>query len=393
MKLFLHLCKLILSMVPIRIRRFLKGVLPHGFYDRSARTVSWIGSREQRLEKHLFFAVPPSFYGRHQYPTYLGISLTSRCNLRCFFCRREWFDRGDLKFENIFKLERAIKYANIIQLSFDGEPLLYPKFPDVLRYIYSINDRKDLIHIVTNGTRLSGNVASLLHGHLGGLDISLNAASEETYNRDMKYGNFRQTVSAVRAFLSELDEWERRKVILSFVVHTANYHEMPEFVSLASDLGISAVFVQSYRVVRAEEAQLSILNIKDNYNAMVDKALDIGAKLGVKVNVGRFSNFSNAKEFDYRACLKPFQECWIMSNGDLVACCFSDGYIMGNAYRSTFEAAWFGEAYRRLRNGQWLPACPRCLAYRPFTDYVHHIHPRISGSEESQRIIQHYEAR
>jgi len=337
----------------------------------------------------MWFAVPPSCYGEHQYPPYLGISLTDRCNLRCFFCRREWFDRGDLEFENIFKLQRAIRYARIIQLSMYGEPLLYPRFEDVLSYIYSINDRRDLIHMVTNGTRLSRHVASLLRGHLGGLVISLNAATEETYNRDMKYGNFRELMSAVEAFLSELDERDRRKVALSFVAHTGNYREMPDFVSLACDLGISAVTILPYRVVRAEDSRLSLLHVKENYDATLDRALDVGAKRGVKFNASRFSNVGYFGDFRY--CLKPFEECWIQSNGDVEVCCFTDRYSMGNVYRSTFEAVWFGEAYRRLRKERWLPACHRCPGYRPFDDYAHHIHPMAAGSEESERIREQYD--
>ena len=375
---------LMLRLVPTRVRRFLGEALGPGSHDRFGRIVSRLSTKEQRL----WFAVPSSCYGKRQYPSNLGITLTTRCNLRCFFCRPEWFPSGDLEFENIFKLEKAIKHAKVIQLSSGGEPLLYPKFEDVLGYIYSMNPREDLVHIVTNGTRLSRHVASLVRGHLGSLVISLNAATEETYNRDMKYGNFSETVSAVRAFMSELDECDGRKVVLSFVAHAGNFREMPGFVSLACDLGMSSVGVLPYHVVRAEDSRLSLLNVREEYNATVDRALDAGAKLGVKFSAGKFAY---AEEFDFRACLKPFNECWIMGNGDVLVCCFSDGFSMGNAYRSTFEEVWFGEAYRRLRSGRWLPACHRCLAYRSFDDYANHIHPMISGSTESEPIRRHYD--
>jgi len=87
------------------------------------------------------------------YPSTLAIFLTTNCNLRCFICRREGFKGQNLEFENIFKLINPIRFAKTIDLTGWGEPFIYPKFVEILDFIYSINPMK-LIQITTNGTRL-----------------------------------------------------------------------------------------------------------------------------------------------------------------------------------------------------------------------------------------------
>jgi len=91
------------------------------------------------------------------YPSVLAIFLTTKCNLRCLICRREGVTGENMGFENIYKLEKAIRFAQIIDLTGWGEPLIYPKFEDVLNYIFSINEG-EVIQITTNGTKLCLNI-------------------------------------------------------------------------------------------------------------------------------------------------------------------------------------------------------------------------------------------
>jgi MoaA/NifB/PqqE/SkfB family radical SAM enzyme len=339
----------------------------------------------------MFLSLPYGLLPKYQYPRLLTIYLTTRCNLRCFICRREGFIGEDLKFENIYKLRDAIKYAQTISLTGWGEPLLYLRFEDVLNYIYGLNRRKNLIQLTTNGTRLSDHTARLLKGHLNSLTISLNAATAETYNRQMKNGDFEKTLSAIRRFLSELEEKDRLKVNLYFVAHTENFQEIPDFVMLAHGLGITTVTIAHYQVGIADHRQYSLLNVKDEYSAIVGQARAVGNRLGVLVYTPRY--FFSEKRRAIDGCLSPFNECLIEVNGDVSPCCFAGSYRIGNVYDSTFESVWFSKAYRKLRKKRHLPNCQNCGAFLPLDEYGVHFTATFKETTAFQEIEQEFKTR
>jgi MoaA/NifB/PqqE/SkfB family radical SAM enzyme len=344
--------------------RFAKRALPPNVYRTMKR------SYELSSPSRFFLSLPYGLIPKYQYPRMLTLSLTTRCNLQCFICRREGFKGEDLSFENIYKLKNAIKYAHTINLTGWGESLLYPRFEEVLQYIYSLNPQKNLIQLTTNGTRLSSRIARLLSGHLKSLTISLNAATAETYNHDMKNGDFEKTLSAIRSCLSALEKRDRYKVTLYFVAHTENFREIPDFVALAHNLGISAVTIGHYLVGIATHSQYSLFNVKEEYNAIIDQSRELGKTLGVVVDARR--RFFSEKKRPTRECLSLFSECIIEVNGDLMPCCFCGTYRVGNVYECGFEEVWFGEEYRALRKERTLPACHNCTLFIPFDAYGAH---------------------
>ena len=124
-------------------------------------------------------------------PRKLTVALTDRCNLKCFICTREEFEGGigskgnNLPLEHLYRMESALRDAQIILLTGFGETFLHPQLGEALDYIYSINPRRDLIEFVSNGTLLTRAWGEKLDKRLNNLAISLNAALPETYKRDM----------------------------------------------------------------------------------------------------------------------------------------------------------------------------------------------------------------
>ena len=326
-------------------------------------------------------------YPPDEYPKQLSIFLTTRCNLKCFVCNRDGYKGIDLKFENIYKLANAIKYAKKVDLTGWGECFLYPRFEDVLDYIYSQNSKEDLIFITTNGTRLTKHIASLLRGRLYLFVISLNAATPETYNRDMQNGNFEKTLSTIQTFLSELRQDDRSKIELHFVAHAENFREIPDFVALAYKLGIPAVSVGNYLISRIERFKYSLIHVSEEYNDIIDKSRELGGKLGVSV-AGRKFFTEIKKECSQEKCRSPFDECFIEPDGKVKSCCFVGNKSMGNAYETSFEDVWFGEEYLKLRETRYLPACQKCVPFIPFDDYAAHFTADIKKTD----VFKRYEA-
>jgi len=372
----------------IFVRSIAKKILPLSIYEIVKKYVVHPIRQISKFRQPFIFSLPHAFFGRYQYPSVLAIFLSTKCNLRCFICRREGFKGGDLDFKNIYKLEKAIKYARTIDLTGWGEPLLYPRFKDVLNYIYSLNPRKDLIQITTNGTRLSGRLAKLLRGHLKSLVISINAATASTYNRDMKGGNFEDTLLRIQAFLFGLNKSERRKVQLHFVAHTENFREIPDLVVLAGNLGISTISIGQYLINIPEHIEFSLLHVKTEYNDVVKKAQALGAKLGVEVFAPLF--IRGEKRLSSQNCVSPFLECFILVDGSVGPCCFCGNYRIGNAYKTSFEDIWFGKAYRKLRKSRYLLACQKCMPFLSLDEYQAHFTADFKETDEFKEFEHNY---
>jgi MoaA/NifB/PqqE/SkfB family radical SAM enzyme len=213
--------------------------------------------------------------------------------------------------------------------------------------------------------------------------ISLNAATAETYNRDMKNGNFERTISAVRSFVNALDDNNRINIRLHLVAHTENFREIPDFVILAHDLGLSRVSIGNYLIDNQEHIRYSLLNVKQEYNAIIEKSENLGQKLGVLVSARKF--FMEEPRL-VSNCTSPFNEVFILPNGVVGPCCFSGDYIMGNAFETSFEDVWFGAEYRKLRAERWLPACQTCTPFMVFDSFYTHFTGRFRVSEEFKEV-------
>ncbi len=272
---------------------------------------------------------------KNKYPRTLTIFLTSRCNLNCMICDRESSENIDLQFENLYKLKRAIKYANLINLTSYGEALLYRRFEDTLKYIYSLNSGKDLIRLITNGTLLSERIADLFEGHLNYLKISLNAATNETYSRDMRAGNFEKTINSIRTFVARLASESRKKIYLHMVTHRDNFREIPELLKLAHSLNIPNVSVGQFCVFRKVAIPKSIYFFKEEYNNILKKSQKIADSLKISFSAQRFSN-----DTSLGTCNSITYDCYIDEKGEVYFCCTLAGdkeLTMGNVYKESFE--------------------------------------------------------
>lgn len=368
------------------ISNFLKRMLPIGVYNFIVRVYllaakpNWYVPYKWKI----YSLVPRKKF--LLYPKLVSIFLTTKCNLRCYICRPEGYKGSELKLENLQKLKDVIKHGQIIELTGWGEAFLYPKLEEALNFIYSINPRDNLIQINTNGTRLSKRMAKLLSGHLKLLTISLNAAKPETYEKYMKY-DFEKTLNSIKEFLAELSENDRRKIKLHFVAHRETYHEVPDFIVLAHELGVSRVSIGNYYVAQKEHVHNALIFVKQEYNAVISHATEVANKFGIELVARRFSEEKQENYYNPdRDCLDPFNSFYVGTDGNVTPCCFAGAYSMGNVYEKDFDSVWFGEKYQKLRKKRYLPPCRTCTPYIPFDDYNAHFTSYLKDSEEFKKI-------
>jgi len=104
------------------------------------------------------------------YPSYLEVELTSRCNLACKFCPQTKLTRpkGDLEFSAFEQLlDRVGEFVFLLNFSGFGEPTLHPRLFDFVRHAKSQEIPR--VGIETNGTDID---EAFLDGVFGsGLDV------------------------------------------------------------------------------------------------------------------------------------------------------------------------------------------------------------------------------
>lgn len=135
------------------------------------------------------------------------ITLMRSCNLRCSFCyakETDYRDNDIIEYNNLTKLIDFCDEANVKFVVFTGgEPLLYPKFTDILKYIKS-KEKKMTATIATNGVALDNinYCKELVNNGLGYIDISLKGEDGNACVKTTGIDCFSQQMNAVRNLAS-----------------------------------------------------------------------------------------------------------------------------------------------------------------------------------------------
>ncbi len=120
--------------------------------------------------------------------TNLRISVTDRCNLRCFYCMpgegAQFKPREELlSFEEIERFARVVVGMGVDKIRLTGgEPLVRNDIAELVRRLASIPDLDDLA-LTTNGLLLPELAAELHAAGLHRLNISLDALDEPTFRQ------------------------------------------------------------------------------------------------------------------------------------------------------------------------------------------------------------------
>lgn len=134
----------------------------------------------------------------------LRISVTDRCNIRCFYCMPadnvEFMDRAELlTFEEI---ERFVSVA--VKLGVDkirltgGEPLVRRQLSVLVKKLAAIPEIKD-IGITTNGILLADQAEELWNAGLRRINVSLDALSAEKFKQITRREGYEQVIEGIQA--------------------------------------------------------------------------------------------------------------------------------------------------------------------------------------------------
>lgn len=185
--------------------------------------------------------------------TYLRVSVTASCDLRCVYCRPAMGTvparlaqpvSGDCPqvwtLDRLETLGRAAVAEGITHLRLTGgEPLQRPDLPDIIARLTALPGLQDL-GLTTNGQRLAERLPELVAAGLKRINISLDSLDPDTFAR-LTGGELRRTQEGLRAALQAgLSPVKVNTVLL----RGYNDREVPAFAELARTDGVHVRFIE-----------------------------------------------------------------------------------------------------------------------------------------------------
>jgi GTP 3',8-cyclase len=131
----------------------------------------------------------------------LRISVTDRCNIRCFYCmpeQVEFLPRKELlTFEEIERLVRVAAALGVTKIRLTGgEPLVRSQLWKLIQQIVAVPGIKD-VALTTNGILLAEQAPQLLQAGLKRLNVSLDALNPEVFERITRRKGLDQVLNGI----------------------------------------------------------------------------------------------------------------------------------------------------------------------------------------------------
>ncbi len=201
--------------------------------------------------------------------TYLRLSVTDRCNLRCRYCMPEHgvakLDHNDiLTYEEFLRVVTAAASEGMTKIRLTGgEPLVRRGLPDFIREIVSIPGILDL-RLTTNGVLLAGQASELLAAGIKRVNISLDSLNRETFRQITGRDEFESVWRGIQKALETGFDKVKVNVV---IIRGTNDHELMSFVRLIENLPIELRFIEFMPLGRVDfwsrERVVSVQEIKD----------------------------------------------------------------------------------------------------------------------------------
>jgi len=233
-----------------------------------------------------------------------------------------------------------------------GEPLLNKKLGKMIKYAKS---KKMFVNTSTNSYFLNDKIINeLIDSGLDQLIVSLDGASEKTYNKYRKKGSFKAVVENLKK-ASELKKQKNTRfpeIKLQFIVMKHNEHEIQNVIELAKQTQVDTLFLKTVGVMHPKLKKQIYKYLPKNHafqRYMLEESEIKKIPLSSKV------------------CDYLWSEITINVDGSIVPCCrdAQGKYILGNIKKQKLSEIWNSEKmidFRKkvLENKDTIDICKTC---------------------------------
>ena len=179
-------------------------------------------------------------------PSYLRISVTSRCNLRCIYCRDDGSatagsSGASLSAEQIIRFARFAAMCGVKKVRLTGgEPLLHDEIVEIARRLRSIEGIRT-IGLTTNGVLLKALAAPLRAAGLSSVNMSLPSLRRDVFARATGGGKLDDALAGLETLLRERYSPIKLNVV---VMRDVNLDEVPSLARLAQSEPVEVRFIE-----------------------------------------------------------------------------------------------------------------------------------------------------
>lgn len=197
-------------------------------------------------------------FGRHV--TYVRLSVTDRCDLRCIYCMSERMTflpkQQLLTLEEIARLGQCFSELGVTKLRVTGgEPLIRPNIVWLFEKLGALPGVRDLT-LTTNGTQLSRYASALKDAGVTRVNISLDTLKAERFKEITRGGRIERTLAG---FDAALTAGFQRVKLNSVILKNRNHDEIVDLVRFAIEHGADISFI--------EEMPLGVIGDRDRAEA------------------------------------------------------------------------------------------------------------------------------
>jgi radical SAM protein with 4Fe4S-binding SPASM domain len=289
-------------------------------------------------------------------PLTLMLEPTNICNLKCPLCPTGagllGRKKASMNFQHFKKIfDEFAPFIIHLRLWNWGEPLLNLELFKMISYA---KKHDVFVNTSTNSFFLTNeNASKLVKSGLDELIVSLDGASEETYSKYRKKGNFSRVVNAMKTLVAEKRKLKSKtpSIKMQFIVMRHNEHEIEKAIKLAEDVGVDTIYFKTVGVM-----DISVYEPIEQYLPKNPTFRRYGLEHG-KIKDKKVRNF----------CDYLWDETTINVSGEVVPCCRDshNSYVFGNVFNEPFKNIWNNQRYiefRRhiLRNKKDVPLCTYC---------------------------------
>ena len=280
-------------------------------------------------------------FNKLNYPTQIDIELNGGCNMKCPFCThghvKNKIPNILMPFETFKKIiDEAVSLGTRgLKLNYINEPMLRKDLEQFIQYAKKAGILN--VYFVTNGTLLvPKRWDSIFDSGLTKIFVSIDATTEEIYNKQRLSGQFIKIKNNILSFIEERNrrnlKWPLVRV--SFLRNQINQHQEQDFFNFWKDKVDFIAFQK------------------------MNELPDLNTGLTLK----------EEPQQDKR-CSFPFKQLVIDHQGDILPCCKLGGkkLALGNIKNITLKQAWNSKSMKELqemhRYNRWEqnPICERCI--------------------------------
>jgi cyclic pyranopterin phosphate synthase len=182
----------------------------------------------------------------HRPITYLRISVTDRCNLRCVYCMPEeglpWINKAEiLTYEEIAEIVRAAAKVGVRSIRLTGgEPLIRKDLDQLVGMIAATPGIED-IALSTNGLLLAEQVQGLVAAGLTRANISLDTLREDRFEAIARRPGLQRVLAGIdAAFAAGLGPIKLNCVVM----RGQNDDEVEAFAEMTRDRAVAVRFIE-----------------------------------------------------------------------------------------------------------------------------------------------------